>query len=90
MHTTDQLRFAPSTIRVHTGTVRFTIVDDGSYPHDLDLTSLRRKSGTVSGDPGGQSTTLTVRFNQPGTYPFECTYHDSAGMNGTVVVTRPH
>jgi plastocyanin len=86
VHTTDMLRFDPSVITARVGTVHIRLVDDGSYPHDLDVMSLHAESRDVSGDPGQQNTTLTLHLSKPGTYGFDCTYHSSAGMKGKIVV----
>lgn len=88
VHTTDLLRFQPSTITVHTGTVRITLIDDGAYPHDMSLPTQHVTSHTVTGTPGEQRTTVTLHLDHPGTYPFLCTYHASAGMRGELIVTR--
>lgn len=87
VHTTDGLRFSPADITVHVGKVRIDLVDDGSYPHNLSVPALRRTSGTVSGTPGEQSTSVAFTFASPGVYPFVCTYHASAGMTGKITVT---
>jgi plastocyanin len=83
---TDALRFHPSTIAVHGTSLRVRFVDTSSYPHNLEVPALHFKSQTVNGDPGSQSTTFTLHFKRSGTYPFECTYHDSAGMRGKFIV----
>jgi plastocyanin len=83
---TDRLRFRPSTVTVHVGTVRVTLLDDGSYPHNLSVPGVHTTSPTVTGSPGERSTTVTLRFGRPGSYPFECAYHASAGMRGRFVV----
>lgn len=87
VHTTDKLRFEPATIAVHQGTVQITLVNEGSYPHNISVPDLHVTSATVSGSPGQQSTTTTFTFNHPGTYRFVCTFHASAGMRGQIVVT---
>lgn len=83
----DELRFVPATFRAHPGTVVITLVDVGSYPHNISFPSLHLTSPSVSGDPGGTRTTLTVTFARPGRYGFICTYHSTAGMVGTVLVS---
>jgi len=88
VHTTDALRFQPAAITVHGLTAKIKLVNDGSYPHNLMVPSLHFTSKTVSGDPGSQSTTFTLHFTKPGKYPFECTYHASAGMKGEFTVTK--
>jgi plastocyanin len=87
VHTTDGLRFRPATVHVHVGTVRITVVDDGSYPHNLVLPALHRTSRTVAGNPGAERATFVVRVDRPGTYAFRCAYHASAGMRGSLVVS---
>jgi plastocyanin len=84
---TNSLRFDPAVVHVHTGTVRITLMDMGAYPHNIVIPSLKVTSATVTGDPGGTMVTFTVRFPRPGSYPFYCQYHQSAGMTGTFVVS---
>ena len=83
----DMLRFAPMTVRLHTGTVRITLLDMGAYPHNIVIPGLRMTSPTVTGDLGGTRVSFTVTFTRPGRYAFQCQYHASAGMTGTFVVT---
>jgi plastocyanin len=86
LHSTDQLTFQPEVITMHPGKLRLTLVDDGSYPHNISIPSLHFTSTTVSGDPGQTSTTATLTLSKPGTYKFVCTFHASAGMRGEIVV----
>ena len=86
VHVTDKLRFDPATVHVHVGTVRLTLVDDGSYPHNLVASELHSRLATVSGNPGEQTTTMVLHFTKPGSYPFVCSYHVDAGMRGEFVV----
>ena len=88
VHATDQLRFAPDTVRVHTGRVELTLVNDGSYPHNLAIPTLHAQTSDVSGTPGSQQATLAFDVSSPGTYQFVCTYHAGAGMRGTLTVTK--
>jgi len=83
----SSLRFAPMVVRLHTGTVRITLTDMGAYPHNVVIPALRVTSPTVTGDPGGTQVSFTVTFAHPGSYPFHCQYHQSAGMTGTFVVS---
>jgi plastocyanin len=81
----DKFRFDPSTITVHQGTVKITLVHKGSgAPHDFsvdgapaDHTGLVRSGGTTS---------ATFTTPSPGTYRFVCTLHTAQGMTGTLVV----
>lgn len=87
INATNDFRFDPATIHSRVGTLRVTLVDTGSYPHNLAVASLHSTSKTVSGQPGATSTTYMLTFAHPGTYSFVCTYHSSAGMKGQFVVT---
>jgi plastocyanin len=84
---TNMFRFMPATIQAHVGRLRIQLSDSGAYPHNISFPELHATSATVSGNPGEQTTTLTVSFAHPGTYTFVCTYHSSAGMTGQVVVS---
>jgi len=85
---TDQFRFEPATATVHTGKVRITLTDAGSYPHNISFPGLHQTSASVSGSPGQTSATLDLTVNTPGHYSFVCTYHSSAGMKGELVVLK--
>jgi plastocyanin len=83
---TDDFRFSPSQVELSTGPVRIQLRNSGSYPHNISIPQLQVTSSTVSGSFGSQSTTVPVTIRRPGTYRFLCTYHDQAGMTGTLVV----
>lgn len=83
----NSLRFAPMVVRLHTGTVRITLMDMGAYPHNVVIPALGITSPTVTGDPGGTQVSFSVTFTRPGSYPFHCQYHQSADMTGTFVVS---
>lgn len=83
----NALRFVPMRVHVRVGRVRITLVDDGAYPHNVQVPSLGFTSPTVTGDPGQGQTTFTIDFPHPGTYAFRCQYHYTAGMVGTFVVS---
>jgi plastocyanin len=86
--TTDDVRFAPASATVHTGKVRITLTENGSYPHNISFPTLHTTSTSVSGSPGQTSTTLLLTIATPGRYSFVCTYHSSAGMKGELVVLK--
>lgn len=83
----NALRFVPMVVHVHTGKVRITLVDDGAYPHNVQIPSLHFTSPTVTGSPGETRKTFTVDFPHPGRYAFRCQYHYTAGMVGTFVAS---
>lgn len=83
----NSLRFVPSTVHLHTGLVRITLIDSGAYPHNIVIPALGVTSASVTGDPGGLRISFTVDFRHPGTYRFYCQYHVTAGMTGTFVVS---
>ncbi len=83
----NSLRFAPMTVRLHTGKVRITLTDSGAYPHNIVIPALHVTSPTVTGDPGGTRVSFTVTFRRAGRYRFYCQYHASAGMTGVFLVS---
>jgi plastocyanin len=83
----SSLRFSPMTVHLHTGTVKITLKDMGSYPHDIVIPALGVTSKTVTGDLGSGSVSFLVTFHHQGRYPFHCQYHQSAGMVGVFVVS---
>jgi len=85
---TDGFRFTPADVTVHPGQVQITLVDKGSYPHNIAFAGLGKTSASVSGSPGQTSTRLRMTLTEPGRYAFVCTYHSSAGMKGALVVLR--
>ena len=82
----DDFRFSPAEVEVARGPVTIVLRDSGSYPHNLSIPRLDRTSDTVTGSLGKRSTSLHLTIDRPGTYRFICTYHDKAGMAGTLVV----
>jgi plastocyanin len=68
-------QFEPTTLTVETGAT-VTWVWEGRAPHDVagqGFESVDQSSGT-----------FRHTFEQPGTYPYECTIHP--GMEGSIVV----
>lgn len=81
----DDFRFDPSTITVHPGKVKITLVHNGhGAPHDFSLNGFPTDhSGLVS---AGQTTSTTFTTPSAGTYTFVCTLHVAQGMTGKLVV----
>jgi plastocyanin len=84
---TDGFRFVPDSISARAGAIRIQLSNEGSYPHNLSLPDLHVTSKTVTGSPGGSTTVLAFTVDKPGQYRFVCTFHDQAGMTGTLTVT---
>jgi plastocyanin len=82
----DDLRLHPSLVRAHPGLIEFTFHNNGSTPHDIEFQLPAGQSGTGNLNAGAAAT-VRVRVDQPGSYPFPCLYHQSSGMQGTLVVT---
>ena len=71
-------KFAPAAIAVQTGaTVTWT--NDDNFTHTV-------KVDGQSDHKVGRGDSVSIRFDKPGTYKYECTLH-SHDMHGTVIVT---
>ncbi len=78
-------RFNPSTITVHQGTVKVTLVHKGTgAPHDFSVTGFPADNVPLA--RGGVTTSATFTTPSPGSYQFVCTIHVAQGMTGTLVV----
>lgn len=89
----EDLRFTPNRLDAKVGvplTVRLT--NRGTERHDLDFPSLHMPGlgGVESILAPGETRTMTLEFDQPGTHTFICTLpgHAAAGMTGAVFVTQ--
>ncbi len=87
-----EMRFSPNRIDARVGQpVIITIVNEGSERHDLAFPAIEmpKLEGVETLTMPGQSTRLTMTFDQPGTYPFLCTIprHAASGMTGAVFVS---
>ena len=81
----EDFRFHPSTITVHQGTVKITLVHSSSgAPHDFSVNNF--PNDMVPLVQAGQTKSSTFTTPSPGTYQFECTVHVAQGMTGTLVV----
>jgi plastocyanin len=79
----DDLRLHPALVRARPGVIVFTFHNTGATPHDIEFPGLARGTGNLNGDA---SVTVRLTAREPGTYPFSCVYHQSSGMQGTLVV----
>ena len=87
-----EMRFSPNRIDARVGQpVLITIVNRGSVRHDLAFPSIQMPSlrGVETLTMPGQSTSLTLTFDTPGTYTCLCTIegHAASGMTGAVFVS---
>ena len=80
--------FDPSTIVMpRAGTLRLTLVNEGSLAHNLKLMEHGEELGGTPSFPGGESRSARVRVER-GSYEYVCTVGDHAelGMKGTLKV----
>jgi plastocyanin len=87
-----EMRFSPNRIDARVGQpVVITIVNRGSERHDLAFPSIGMPDlrGVETLTMPGQSTRLTMTFDRPGTYLFQCTItgHAASGMTGAAYVS---
>jgi len=66
-----------------------TVVNEGQVIHDVWMAGSDGKTSTgddIRSDPipGGGSASEKIKYDNPGTYYFVCTFH--AGMGGTLIV----
>lgn len=87
----DDMRFTPSELDAQVGvplTVRIT--NRGTVRHDLSFPSLHMPGldGVESILEPGETRTVTLRFDEPGSHTFICSLpgHAAAGMTGAVFV----
>ncbi|MDX6201453.1 MAG: Cupredoxin-like domain [Frankiales bacterium] len=81
---TDLFRFEPANVVVRAGKITVTLANAGDDPHQFEVPSLNVSTGNIPGH-----TTKTVTFTIPkgvATYAFDCAYHTSEHMVGTLTV----
>jgi glucose/arabinose dehydrogenase len=78
--------FTLSRRTVPAGRVRFTVVNQGVFPHDFAIAG--RKTPLLA---HGKTAVLTVVFHRSGRFVYSCTVpgHAAAGMKGVLTVARP-
>ena len=88
----EDMRFTPNRIDAKVGVpLTLQLTNKGTERHDLNFEALHMPGlGAVESilEPG-ESTTITLTFDQPGTHTFICTLpgHAAAGMTGAAYVT---
>ncbi len=87
-----EMRFSPNRIDAKVGQpLGIRLINQGSQRHDLAFQALHMPglSGVETALEPGQSTTIILRFDEPGTHTFICTIpgHFAAGMSGAVFVS---
>lgn len=87
----EEMRFVPNRIDAQVGvplTVRLT--NNGQERHDLNFPALHMPGleGVEAILEPGETRTITLRFDEPGTHTFSCSLpgHAAAGMTGAVFV----
>jgi plastocyanin len=81
----DNYRFDPSTITVHQGMVRITLVHKGiGAPHDFSVVGFPGDQTPLANH--GQTVSTTFMTPSPGTYKFICTIHVAQGQTGELIV----
>lgn len=88
----EDLRFTPNRIEAKVGVpVNVVLTNRGTERHDLNFPSLHMPGlqGVEAILEPGESMTVTLTFDQPGTHAFICTLpgHVAAGMTGAAFVT---
>lgn len=88
----EEMRFKPNRINAKVGvalTVRLT--NEGTQRHDLNFQSIHMPGlgGAESILEPGETRSITLTFDEPGTHLFICTLpgHAAAGMTGALFVT---
>lgn len=89
----DEMRFVPNRIEAKVGVpIRVRLTNRGTVRHDLNFQSLHMPGlgGVEAILEPGESRTITLTFDQPGTHTFICTLpgHAAAGMTGAAYVSK--
>ena len=77
---TDGLKFETPSVTVPVGGV-VEWKNAGSTPHNVTFSNGGPQSPTMQ-----KGDTFELKFTAAGTYQYACTFHEGAGMTGTVVV----
>lgn len=88
----EDYRFTPNRIDAKVGvSLTVTLINKGTMRHDLNFQSIHMpgRLGVESILDPGQTRTITLLFDAPGTHTFICSLpgHAAAGMTGAAYVT---
>ena len=88
----EDMRFVPSRLDAKVGVpLRVRLTNNGTERHDLNFPSLHMPGleGVESILEPGETRSITLTFQEPGTHNFICSLpgHAAAGMTGAVFVT---
>ena len=89
----EEMRFVPNRIDAEVGVpLSIRLTNNGRERHDLNFHALHMPDleGIEAILEPGETRTITLRFDEPGTHTFSCSLpgHAAAGMTGAVFV-RP-
>jgi len=91
LQTQDDYVFTPDAFTVSPGTVRLTVTNVAKQlTHNFRFSPGGAPAAIVEQIPilaPGQSQTITFTVQQPGDYPFECSFHVQLGQVGTMTVS---
>jgi plastocyanin len=86
----DDYVFTPDTFTVKPGQVRLTLINVGDqmvhnlrFPPDSAPEEIEEQIDIL---PAGQEESIEFEVTDPGTYPFECSFHVQLGQVGTMTV----
>ncbi len=88
----EDMRFTPNRLDAKVGVpIRVTLTNRGTEQHDLNFESLHMAGlgGVEAILEPGETRTITLTFDEPGTHTFICTLpgHAAAGMTGAAYVS---
>ena len=89
----EEMRFVPNRLDATVGVpLRVTLINKGRERHDLNFPAIHMPylEGVEAILEPGETRTITLTFDKPGTHTFQCSLpgHAVAGMTGAVFV-RP-
>lgn len=91
LETEDDYKFTPDHFTVRPGQVRLTVDNVGKQmAHNFRFTAGTGPATIPAQIPflgPGQQQTITFTVQQPGAYPFQCSFHVQLGQVGTMTVT---